>query len=99
MESIVIGSKETLLVDLEDTLGNLTDLTGVGITYDVKDETGTDKISDADIVVQPSAPMTARCLIDTSTGTWEAGHYFLYLKFSLDPDAPILGPLEFKVNP
>lgn len=97
MLEIKIGSEETALVDVTDSLENLTDLSGATPRYDVFDKAGTIKINGGIPTIDSSAPMTARCLINTAG--WEAGHYFLYLRFLASPDSPRLGPLEFKVNP
>jgi len=97
MESITVGTKETLIVDVTDRLGNLTDLSAATPRFDVKDKNGVFKQQDQVPVV---VGMQARCLIDTTAGgSWTPGHYFLYVRFTAAPDSPVLGPLEFKVNP
>lgn len=97
MVNIKIGSTETLLVDVTDTLENLTDLTGATPRYDVFDKNGAVVVNNQVPTIDPAAPLTARCLVN-ATG-WTSGHYFLYLRFLASPDSPRLGPLEFKVNP
>jgi hypothetical protein len=94
------GTAETLLIDVEDKLGNLTDLSGAAPRYDVYDKDDNLKLTNLTPIVDPLQPMTARCLVDTTIGgNWAAGHYRLYLRYLASPDSPRLGPFEFKVNP
>ena len=94
------GTVETLLVDLEDLLENMTSLAGSGALFDVKTRSGAAMITDGAVTFDPTEPMRAQCLVNTQIPTlWPAGKYFLALKFSFLPDAPILGGLEFHVNP
>jgi hypothetical protein len=92
-----VGTTETLLIDVKDTLGNLSDLNDGGPIYDVYDANDVQKYNGAVATVDPSAVMTAHCLVNT-TG-WTPGHYRLYLRFVAAPDSPRVGPFEFKVNP
>jgi len=96
MLDIKIGSTETLLVDVTDSLGNLTDLSTTNPRYDVIAHDGTVKINNASVVVGTDK-MLAQCPVNT-TG-WNPGRYNLYIRFTFNPDAPRLGPFEFKVNP
>lgn len=98
--SITRGSVETILVDVEDVLGNLTDLDVAGAQFDVKDTAGVYKMQNVDITIDGARPLRAKCLVDTTIGgIWTAGKYFLYVHFTNNLDTPILGPLEFSVNP
>lgn len=100
MLDITAGTKETVLVDVTDTLGNLTSLAGATPRYDVKDHAGNYKLQNLTPTVDPLEPLTAQCLIDTTVGgVWTPGRYKLYLRFLDSPDSPVMGPLEFKVNP
>lgn len=100
MESVTIGSKEDLIVDVRDTLKNVNDLTTTTPRYDVKDKTGGYKMQNAVAVVDPVNKMRLHCLIDTTTPVnWPAGKYDLYVRFTSAPETPLLGPMEFKVNP
>jgi hypothetical protein len=100
MESITIGSKEDLVVDITDVLENVTDLTATNPRYDVKDKASSFKMNNQVAVVDPINKMRLICLIDTTLGgNWVADHYFLYVRFTNAPEAPQIGPLEFKVNP
>jgi len=97
MLDIRVGSTETLLVDVTDALGNLTDLSTAVPRFDVLAHDGSSKITNGVPTIDPAEPLTAQCLIDT-TG-WTPGRYDLYIRFTFNSDVPRLGPLEFKVNP
>lgn len=100
MLDLRIGTQETLLIDVTDELNNMSDLSTASPRYDVKDHGGNYKMQDEIPEVQAPNLMTARCLIDTTAGgLWQPGRYSLYLRFNASPDSPVLGPLEFKVNP
>lgn len=94
------GTKETLIVDLEDVLGNMSTLAGTGAQFDVNARNGTPMITAATVTFDGGKPMEALCLVDTNLPIlWPAGKYFLYLDFTFATDAPRLGPMEFHVNP
>ena len=97
MLDIKVGTTETLLIDVTDKLGNLTDLSTTNARYDVYDHNNTQVVNNAVVTVDPLEPLTAQCLINT-TG-WTPGRFKLYLRFTFNPDVPRLGPFEFKVNP
>lgn len=100
MESINIGSKEDLIVDVTDVIQNVDDLTATNPRYDVKDKAGNFKMTNQVAVVDAIKKMRLLCLIDTTAGgLWVAGRYFLYVRFTNAPEAPQIGPFEFKVNP
>jgi hypothetical protein len=98
--SVVItqGSKEYLLLELNDELETLTTLDGAGLTYDVQDRAGAPKYTNQ---AGLNVGMQARCLIDTTSGAsppWEEGEYNLYIKFNALPEVPRLGPFKFQVS-
>jgi len=94
------GTKETLVVDVEDFLGNMTTLAGTGATFDVEARGGTPMITAGSVTFDVGSPLRAKCLVDTTTPLlWPAGKYFLYINFTFTVDAPRLGPMEFHVNP
>jgi hypothetical protein len=100
MLNLRIGTQETLLVDVEDTLGNLTTLVGSGAQYDVEDKNGNFKMQNQTVIVDVTKPMQARCHVDTTVGgNWSPGRYFLYIHYNASPDSPRLMAGEFKVNP
>src|SRR5574339_1295625 len=93
------GTVETLLVDIEDFLGNMTTLSGTGPLFDVNSRGGAAMITDGPVTFDVATPLRAQCVVNTNLPTlWPAGKYFLYIKFAFTPDAPRLGPLEFHVN-
>src|SRR5262245_53161633 len=98
MESLVKGSIEYLVVDVDDELGNLTTLTGTNPTFTTRTS------DDAETVIQSNTAagvsgLRALCLIDTTlAGYAVAKRYKLTLKFTNLPEVPILGPYEFKID-
>ena len=97
MISINKGSKEFLFIDVGDRLKALTTLSGTTPTFDIFR-----KRDNQQIVTNQAAGnigMTAQCLVDTTPAAFEVGIYNLYLKFASAPEAPRLGPFEFKVDP
>lgn len=100
MESIAIGSQEEMLVDVGDLLGNVSDLTATNPRYDVKNKTNNFMMQNQVALVDSVNKMRLHCLIDTVTGgLWPSGRYLLYVRFTAAPESPVLGPIEFKVNP
>lgn len=99
MENVTLGSKEEFIVDIKDTLENISDLTTTNPRYDVKDKDGGFKMTNQIAVVDPVNKMRLHCLIDTTVGTWPPGRYDLYVRFASAPEAPQSGPFQFKVNP
>jgi len=91
------GTKEHLIVDVADRLGQLTSLEPTSPVFDVR------KRNETDWVMQGTQAtplgMTAYCLIDTTlAGFDEADTYELFLHFDNAPEAPRLGPMRFEVN-
>jgi len=94
------GTKEHVIVDIEDLLNNLVTLDGTTPKFDVKNEAGTL------IYTQQAATnqvMRCFCLIDTDTtgptsSLWPAGTYRLYIDFTTAPELPRLGPFPFMVD-
>jgi hypothetical protein len=97
---ITRGSIETLLIDVTDRTGNLTTLAAAAAQFDVFDRAGNAKMSNVAIQTYVAFPMRAGCRVDTTLGgLWTPGKYYLYLEYTANPDAPILGGLEFNVIP
>lgn len=92
------GTVETLLIDVKDQLGNLSDLSTATPRFSVYREDRTEAlIIEQAATVDPSEPMVARCLVNVGFD-WLPGPYVLYLDFQASPDSPYLGPFPFKVN-
>lgn len=101
MEVLKKGTIESLLVPLRDRLENINDLTLVSnLKYDTKKKSDngaceTNKVATSD----PDIPMTAICPIDTTLSAYTAGEEFkLYIKYTAGTEAPILGPIFFRVE-
>ena len=62
---VVQGSKEYLVVDLQDLTGLVSDLAALGVQFDVNAEDGTPKQSNVAAAV---TGMRAACLVDTTAG-------------------------------
>ena len=90
------GTKEYILVDVEDLLGNLTTLTGTNPRFTVLDAADVAKYTDQ---AATNVNMKAYCLIDTMNGgAWAGGTYRLWLKFDVSPEVPYIGPYEFDIE-
>lgn len=94
MESITLGSVETLIVDVQDQVAGIVALPG-GTTFEVR--------NDANLVVQSGAATTtgmrASCLINTTLVGYVVGRYRLYLAFASGMEIPKLLAGHFEVNP
>lgn len=94
--TLPIGTKEYLLVDITDLLNNLATLDGTTPKYDVKDQGGAFKYTQA---TATNVVMRLYCIIDTMVGgAWAAGTYRLYINFTTAPELPRLGPFTFTVD-
>lgn len=108
MEVIKKGSIEPLLVPLKDRLNNITTLTSVtNLKFDTKKkEDNSAAETGKTIAIDTDYPMWAICEIDTSGSlydaandtTGETGEYKLYIKYAIGTEAPILGPIFFRVE-
>lgn len=91
------GTKEYLIVDVTDALQNLGSLSGASPQYTVYDPDGTAVLTNQAAV---ASGMSARCMIDTTTGgPWPGGEYELYLRLTAAPEIPLIGPLRFEITP
>jgi hypothetical protein len=98
MPELPQNTKEYLVVDVEDELGAIGDLTTHSPEFRIinPDPVDTDKVAWA--AVSSVTLMKCRCLVDTSTGGgWAPGTYRLQLRFTASPELPWLGPFEFDV--
>ena len=90
------GTKEYLIVDVDDALDGIASLNGSNPRYTVKDFNDALKYNDQ---VGTNSGMKAYCMIDTlSGGAWAEGTYRLYVRFDALPEVPYLGPFEFEVS-
>lgn len=90
-----LGTKEYVVVEVDDALNNVVDLTALTPEFKVlnPDPNDTDKLAWA--AVSQVTLMKLYCLIDT-TG-WAGGTYRLFVKFTATPEVPWLGPYEIEV--
>lgn len=97
MEVLTRGTKEYLIVEITDTLSNLTTLVGADPTFDVvtDDDEETAVITGQSCIVQN---MLALCLMDTTDPDFEEGQYKAFVKFNALPEVPRLGPFRFRVD-
>jgi hypothetical protein len=91
------GTIELLPVDITDKLGTITDLASYDVDYRIISEDETDTIIDWTPVNSKSL-MRVFPLIDTTIGNWPEGTYKLYVRPTIPPEAPILGPMEFGLS-
>lgn len=90
------GTVEYLPVQVSDRLGGISSLDGYAIQFQVTDRD--------ENVIQAWAScnndvMTVMPLIDTTGSAFEdGGTYKLYIKITINPEVPILGPIEFEVS-
>lgn len=101
MEVIKKGSVESLLVPLRDRLDNVTNLNLLSsFKFDTKKKSDNAAVeSNKNVWIDPDYPMTAVCEIDSSLSGYAGGEqYKLYLKYISGTEAPILGPIFFRVE-
>jgi hypothetical protein len=100
MEAIKKGSIEALIVPLRDRLGNVVNLTSVSnlkFSTTLKDD-DTAVQTDAGVALDGDNPMYALCEIDTTLAAYvEDEEYKLYIKYTDGTEAPVLGPVFFRV--
>lgn len=98
MEVLVLGTKEQLVVKVDDRKGQLTDLSALTPQYDIL------RASDDTVMITGASAvpdgLKAYCLVDTTqvSPAYTAGIYNLFLKFTSAPEAPVRGPFPFKVE-
>jgi len=99
-ERLTDGTKEYLVYDLTDRLGDLTDLTGTNPRFDIYNPLDTRIVADSALVVDPESPMRVYALIDTSLGSLvpHAEVYHVYLHFDTGPESPYLHGGDFYVD-
>ena len=95
MDTLVEGTKEIVVIELNDRLGTVTALTGINVEQRITTEDESAVEQDWTGVVNTDG-MSVECLIDT-TG-WDEGTYKLYIRVNIPPELPILGPFEFGVS-
>jgi hypothetical protein len=98
MDTLTLGTKEFYPIKLTDILNNLTTLDGLGLQFRMTK----DDEAETEVVAWTSClndVMIALPLIDTTT--WDdddEGDYDIFLKFTIAPEIPVLGPFTFRVD-
>lgn len=101
MEVLKKSTIESLLVPVRDRLGNVTTLASVsGLLFDTKKKSDNSACeSNKTVVLDTDFPMTAICEVNTTLAAYVAGEeYKLYLKYTAGSEAPVLGPIFFRVE-
>jgi hypothetical protein len=95
VETLTVGTKEYLPIQVRNILGSVTTLDGTGLTYDLYHD---DEAETVVLTAQPASNdgMVALPLIDC-TGLTE-GDYKVFIKFTALPEVPRLGPFYFRVD-
>jgi hypothetical protein len=100
-EHLSDGTKEYLIYDLTDRIGDLTDLTGTNPRFDIWDPTDSKVVADSPLEIDPLAPMRVFALIDTTLPALAANDsdvYHVYLRFDTGPESPYLHGGDFYVD-
>lgn len=93
METLNKGTKEIVSIYLNDKLGNVTSIASADYKVVTEDEVTTTVDWS---VVENIDGMRIDVLLDTSV--WDEGIYKLYVRPSIPPEQPIVGPWEFGVS-
>lgn len=97
--TIVSGTKEYMLLTIGDRLEDVIDLNPLSPTFSVYAPDDTQKMTNVAAEVDTDNPLILKCLVDTTLGgNWASNIYRLYAKLSASPEAPVLGPVPFKVE-
>lgn len=98
MDTLALGTKEFYPIKVTDVLDNLTTLDGTGLEFKLlKDDE-----AETEVVAWTSClndEVIALPLIDTTS--WDdddEGDYCVFLKFTLSPEVPVIGPFKFRVD-
>jgi hypothetical protein len=104
MEVLKKGSVESLLVALGDRLNNVTTLAPIiDLRFSTNKKSDNTAIQTNTLAaVDTDYPMTAICLIDTTLAGYDVSiddaEFKLYIKYTSGTEAPILGPIYFRVE-
>jgi hypothetical protein len=91
------GTKEYIDIDVTDETGQVTTLVGTTPKFSVYDDNAVAKQSNVNCNVTPEG-MTLQALVDTTAGgLWVAGHYNLYVTWTIGSETPLMGPFDIYV--
>lgn len=85
------GTKENVEVQVTDQTGTVSDLATSSPHFDVEDDTGTKIVNNA---AATALGMVISCLCDTTGWSSTLQHLNLYVKFTVGPETPRLGPFD-----
>lgn len=98
------GTIEYLLVYLGDHLEFVDDIAPLSPMFTIYDPDDTVMQGPVAADVNAATPMIARCNVNTAVGPtgpltpWPSNRYRLFLSLTATPEAPILGPVTFRVE-
>lgn len=93
---LVPGTKETIRVTVRDNAGTVSDLSGSGPTFTVKDSAGADKVTD---VSASASGLVISVPLDTTVGgVWDEDEYRLYVKYTVSAEVVRKGPFYFVLS-
>ena len=95
METLNVGTKEIVSLDITDRLGGITSLATYNVEYKIITEDEATIKQNWTTVLNTSA-MRADILID-STG-WAEGTYKLFVRINIIPEVPVFGPFVFGLS-
>lgn len=98
VETLNVGTKEIVSLDITDRLGGITSLATYNVEYKiVTEDEATIKVNWTTVL--NTSGMRADILVDTTTGGgWAEGTYKLYIRINIIPEIPVLGPFEFGLS-
>ena len=97
IETLNVGTKELYAVELTDKLGNISDLAPYNVDFKIVSEDEVDTIVNW-TPVNSKILMVVYPLIDTTVGVWGERTYKMYIRPTIPPEAPILGPILFGLS-
>lgn len=90
---LVPGTKENIRVTVRDNAGTVTDLTGSGPTFTVKDSASVDKVTN---VSASASGLVITVPLDTTVGgVWAEDEYRLFVKYTVGAEVITKGPFYF----
>ena len=101
-EHLADGTKEYLIYDLTDRIGDLTDLTGTNPRFDIWNPLDVKVVADNGLEIDPDNPMRVFAIIDTNLAALTPNTtdvYHVYLRFDTGPESPYLHGGDFYVDP
>jgi hypothetical protein len=93
---LVPGTKENIRVTVRDNAGTVSDLTGSGPTFTVKDSAGANKVTAASAT---ASGLVITVPLDTTVGgVWAEDEYRLFVKYTVGSEVIEKGPFYFVLS-